>query len=246
MASKNEQVLIIEPEAELKFIGPFTTSNTIKMTLTNPSKKTVVFKIKTTAPKKYCVRPNSGLLLPSASVELGICLQPFYYDPAEKNKHKFMVQSMFVPDGQVNLEQVWKECTPEQLMDSKLRCVFELPEPANATEESETRFNTFTPTKVPALAASNEPAVTQNEEGELQEAEHEIQRLENHSLKLVTENLRLKEMLLKCTCNNAPDAKKASSKYAPPAVEETEIPMMRFIFSLLIVIFGIVIGKYVL
>ena len=27
-------------------------------------------------------------------------LQPFDYDPAEKNKHKFMVQTMFLPDGE--------------------------------------------------------------------------------------------------------------------------------------------------
>ena len=28
-----------------------------------------------------------------------VMLQPFDYDPAEKNKHKFMVQTMFLPDG---------------------------------------------------------------------------------------------------------------------------------------------------
>jgi hypothetical protein len=32
------------------------------MTLTNPSDKKICFKIKTTAPKKYCVRPNSGVV----------------------------------------------------------------------------------------------------------------------------------------------------------------------------------------
>jgi len=32
------------------------------MKLTNPSETKVCFKIKTTAPKKYCVRPNSGVL----------------------------------------------------------------------------------------------------------------------------------------------------------------------------------------
>jgi hypothetical protein len=32
------------------------------MKLTNPSEKKICFKIKTTAPKKYCVRPNSGVL----------------------------------------------------------------------------------------------------------------------------------------------------------------------------------------
>ena len=29
-------------------------------------------------------------------------LQPFEYDPQEKNRHKFMVQSMFAPEGEIN------------------------------------------------------------------------------------------------------------------------------------------------
>ena len=34
-------------------------------------------------------------------------LQPFEYDPNEKNKHKFMVQTMFAPGDKVdNLEQL--------------------------------------------------------------------------------------------------------------------------------------------
>lgn len=74
------------------------------MKLTNPSEKKVLFKIKTTAPKKYCVRPNSGILEPKNSIEIAICLQPFIFDPSEKNKHKFMVQTVFAPDGDVNLE----------------------------------------------------------------------------------------------------------------------------------------------
>ncbi len=31
-------------------------------------------------------------------------LQPFDFDPSEKNRHKFMVQSMFAPEGDVNQE----------------------------------------------------------------------------------------------------------------------------------------------
>lgn len=41
------------------------------MRLTNPTDKTILFKIKTTAPKKYCVRPNCGTLEPEATVEVG-------------------------------------------------------------------------------------------------------------------------------------------------------------------------------
>ena len=33
---------------------------------------------------------------------LTVMLQPFEYDPNEKNKHKFMVQTMFAPDAEVD------------------------------------------------------------------------------------------------------------------------------------------------
>ena len=43
-------------------------SSTIK--LHNPTDKKVCFKVKTTAPKKYCVRPNSGIIQPQSSVSV--------------------------------------------------------------------------------------------------------------------------------------------------------------------------------
>jgi vesicle-associated membrane protein-associated protein A len=40
------------------------------MSLKNPTEKTILFKIKTTAPKKYCVRPNCGYVDPKSVVEI--------------------------------------------------------------------------------------------------------------------------------------------------------------------------------
>ena len=51
---------------------------------------------------RYCVKPNSGVVDPNTEVAIAVSLQPFEYDPAEKNKHKFMVQAMFAPDGEIN------------------------------------------------------------------------------------------------------------------------------------------------
>ena len=50
--------------------GPFNTSVLTYMRLTNPTDKKILFKIKTTAPKKYCVRPNSGVLEPKNMIEV--------------------------------------------------------------------------------------------------------------------------------------------------------------------------------
>ena len=48
------------------FPGPFSGVVTTTLTLRNPSNEKVGFKVKTTAPKQYCVRPNSGVVDPQA------------------------------------------------------------------------------------------------------------------------------------------------------------------------------------
>uniref|UniRef100_A0A158PA38 MSP domain-containing protein n=1 Tax=Angiostrongylus cantonensis TaxID=6313 RepID=A0A158PA38_ANGCA len=60
---KPVQVLQLEPAKELVFQGPFTDIVNAHLQLKNPTERTVCFKVKTTAPKQYCVRPNSGINL---------------------------------------------------------------------------------------------------------------------------------------------------------------------------------------
>lgn len=56
--------------------APFPKAPEAKIILLNTSDDAVAFKIKTTAPKRYCVRPNLGLVLPKDKVEIQgtICL----------------------------------------------------------------------------------------------------------------------------------------------------------------------------
>ena len=57
------------------------------------------------------MKPNSGVVDPNTEVSIAVSLQPFEFDPNEKNKHKFMVQSMFAPDGEINqdtLVRIWR------------------------------------------------------------------------------------------------------------------------------------------
>ncbi|CAI5640243.1 unnamed protein product [Oreochromis niloticus] len=125
--SKLDQILILDPPSDLRFKGPFTDVVTTNLKLRNPSDRRVCFKVKTTAPRRYCVRPNSGVIDPGSSVSISVMLQPFDYDPNEKSKHKFMVQTIFAPPNVTDMESLWKDAKPDDLMDSKLRCVFELP-----------------------------------------------------------------------------------------------------------------------
>uniref|UniRef100_A0A8C7L862 Vesicle-associated membrane protein-associated protein A n=1 Tax=Oncorhynchus kisutch TaxID=8019 RepID=A0A8C7L862_ONCKI len=125
--SKLEQILVLDPPSDLRFKGPFTEVITTNLKLKNPSDRRVCFKVKTTAPRRYCVRPNSGIIDAGATVTISVMLQPFDYDPNEKSKHKFMVQSIFAPPNESELDAMWKDAKPDDLMDSKLRCVFDLP-----------------------------------------------------------------------------------------------------------------------
>uniref|UniRef100_A0A183CKR1 mRNA guanylyltransferase n=1 Tax=Globodera pallida TaxID=36090 RepID=A0A183CKR1_GLOPA len=98
---------------------PFTEYVNANLTLSNPSQKDVYFKVKTTAPKFYCVRPNSGVIKPVESPET---LE------SERSRHKFMIQTAFATtDEQPSVEQFWKTVDSSLIMDSKLRVVFHRP-----------------------------------------------------------------------------------------------------------------------
>lgn len=238
--AKPEQVLTIEPQNELRFRGPFNVPVTSYMKLTNPSDRRVLFKIKTTAPKKYCVRPNSGLLEPNSKAEIAICLQPFIFDPEEKNKHKFMVQTVYAPDSDANLEQLWKDINPEQMMDSKLKCVFELPpDLADAPQEE--------PAKVsPKATAQSSPYVPAHlEVEELEKAAIEVKQLREEESLLRQENLRLKEEILRLK-HSANMGQPQMSKYTPNAVQPQGISVAYLVAGIAIAIFGIIMGKFML
>ena len=62
--------LQLDPSNELRFKGPFDDYVAVSLTIKNPTEKRIAFKIKTTAPKRYCVKPNSGVLDSSQSMKV--------------------------------------------------------------------------------------------------------------------------------------------------------------------------------
>ncbi|XP_038188178.1 vesicle-associated membrane protein-associated protein A-like [Arvicola amphibius] len=134
--AKPLQVLVLDPPKVLRFKGPFTTIVTTYLKLHNPSSRKVCFKMKSTNPRCYCVRPNSGVVEPGSTVTVATMLQPFRYDPSREVKHKFMVQTRFAPPDTSDLEAMWKKANPGEIMNSKLRCVFEMPKETGKGDES--------------------------------------------------------------------------------------------------------------
>ncbi|XP_063318719.1 VAMP (vesicle-associated membrane protein)-associated protein A, like [Pelmatolapia mariae] len=192
--SKLDQILILDPPSDLRFKGPFTDVVTTNLKLRNPSDRRVCFKVKTTAPRRYCVRPNSGVIDPGSSVTISVMLQPFDYDPNEKSKHKFMVQTIFAPPNVTDMESLWKDAKPDDLMDSKLRCVFELPSENDKVNDVEaTRAApVMNSVKVESSAAAV-PVAAGADDAEMKKVVEKCKRLQAEMNKLSEENRQLKE-----------------------------------------------------
>ena len=56
--------LVLDPPIELLFKGPFDDYVAVSLMVRNSAATNIAFKVLTTAPKRYCVKPNSGLLGP--------------------------------------------------------------------------------------------------------------------------------------------------------------------------------------
>lgn len=185
--SKLDQVLLLEPPSDLRFRGPFTDVVTTTLKLSNPSDRKVCFKVKTTAPRRYCVRPNSGAIEAGGSINISVMLQPFDYDPNEKNKHKFMVQTIFAPAAFSDMDLLWKEAKPDDLMDSKLRCVFEMPSENDKVND----IDSIKPSPV-VNSVKTEPNAA-SDDGEVKKIQEKYKRLQTENNKLSDENRQLKE-----------------------------------------------------
>ncbi|XP_062843492.1 VAMP (vesicle-associated membrane protein)-associated protein A, like [Trichomycterus rosablanca] len=244
--SKLEQILILDPSTDLKFKGPFTDVVTANLRLTNPSDKRVCFKVKTTAPRRYCVRPNSGSIDPGASLTISVMLQPFDYDPNEKSKHKFMVQTIFAPASVSDTETMWKEAKPEELMDSKLRCVFELP------SENEVNDVDAVSKAAPMLASSKvdgsavpKPSSAALDDTEMKKVLEECKRLQSELSKLQDENRQLRDDGLRLRKAQRPEHTASnSSSLMGRDVATSSLPSLLVVIAAIFI--GFFLGKFIL
>ncbi|KAJ0013855.1 hypothetical protein Pint_20635 [Pistacia integerrima] len=95
----NKQLLEIQPK-ELKFIFVLKKQSSCSVRLTNNTHNYVAFKVKTTSPKKYCVRPNVGIVMPKSACDFTVTMQAQGVAPPDMVcKDKFLIQSTVVPVG---------------------------------------------------------------------------------------------------------------------------------------------------
>uniref|UniRef100_A0A1D1YB25 Vesicle-associated protein 1-2 n=2 Tax=Anthurium amnicola TaxID=1678845 RepID=A0A1D1YB25_9ARAE len=102
------ELLEIEP-VELKFPFELKKQISCSLQLSNKTDDYVAFKVKTTNPKKYCVRPNTGVVLPRSTCDIIVTMQSQKESPVDMQcKDKFLVQSVIADPG-----STVKDITPE-------------------------------------------------------------------------------------------------------------------------------------
>ncbi|KAG8728627.1 phosphatidylinositol-binding protein scs2 [Ceratobasidium sp. 414] len=94
----------LHPSNQLGFNRPLTQVVRRTLTFTNHNSQPVAFKVKTTAPELYHVRPDSGAIEPGDSIDVQALLQAMDEDLplSHKCKDKFFVQSMIIPPDRLS------------------------------------------------------------------------------------------------------------------------------------------------
>jgi hypothetical protein len=118
----------------------------------------LAFKVKTTAPKKYCVKPNTGVVEPGATTTVHVIMQIQKEWPADINqcKDKFLVQSAPL-EGDLKYAELFDKSRAAHIREAKLRVAYAPPaappSPINEGEETVTGGDS-TLTATPSREAS--------------------------------------------------------------------------------------------
>ncbi|KAJ5080482.1 vesicle-associated membrane protein-associated protein b/c [Anaeramoeba ignava] len=97
---------------------------TTQTILSNLSKSTVVFKIKTTAPKNYCVQPRMGRIPPNCFITINIFYQPI--NTQERKHDRFLVVCAFIPDNtnEPDINELTSETSSNEKYYYKFKIMF--------------------------------------------------------------------------------------------------------------------------
>ncbi|XP_044493190.1 vesicle-associated protein 1-3 isoform X2 [Mangifera indica] len=125
--STTRDLVNIQP-SELKFPFELKKQSSCSVQLTNKTDHYVAFKVKTTNPKKYCVRPNTGVILPRTTCNVTVTMQAQKETPLDfQCKDKFLLQSVLAPDGTTSKHIVPEMFNKEEgkiVEEFKLRVVY--------------------------------------------------------------------------------------------------------------------------
>ncbi|RUS13559.1 PapD-like protein [Endogone sp. FLAS-F59071] len=154
----------LEPSNQLAFRRPLTVLIKEILRVKNNNSEPVAFKVKTTAPKQYCVRPNSGRIEPHSEVEVQVLLQPMREDPVLdfKCKDKFLVQSVAITPktDSMSLQDLWTHAEKEDrghIRERKVKCIYL---PAFGPDDDKSYLNVPPNGPSPSTSTTANPGLT--------------------------------------------------------------------------------------
>ncbi|XP_021898552.1 vesicle-associated protein 1-2 [Carica papaya] len=124
------ELLNIHPQ-DLEFPFELKKQISCSLQLSNKTDNYVAFKVKTTNPKKYCVRPNTGVVLPRSTCDVIVTMQAQKEAPPDMQcKDKFLLQSVVASPGTTTKDitaEMFNKEAGHQVEESKLRVVYVAP-----------------------------------------------------------------------------------------------------------------------
>ncbi|KAM9181451.1 motile sperm domain-containing protein 2 [Dugong dugon] len=128
-------LLHISPAEELYFGTAESGEKKTLIVLTNVTKNIVAFKVRTTAPEKYRVKPSNSSCEPGASVDIVVSPHGGLTVSAQD---RFLIMAAEMEQssgtGPAELTQFWKEVPKNKVMEHRLRChIIESSKPTTLT-----------------------------------------------------------------------------------------------------------------
>ncbi|XVF13466.1 hypothetical protein REPUB_Repub08aG0210200 [Reevesia pubescens] len=139
-AGEGNQLITVHP-SDLKFIFELEKQSFCDLKVVNNTEHHVAYKVKTTSPKKYFVRPNTGVVQPWDSCVIRVTLQAQReYPPDMQCKDKFLLQSTKVPpntDVDDLPTDTFNRESGKEIEDCKLKVFYISPSSAQGNSEDE-------------------------------------------------------------------------------------------------------------
>ncbi|KAL8270645.1 hypothetical protein Esti_005426 [Eimeria stiedai] len=118
-------LLHITPEKTIEIPCALFTSSSVELLLENVSSHPyVAYKIKTTAPKSYLVRPSSGVVPQGQTRSVQIVLQALTEEPSRTSSDRFLVQATPVESSLPLPRNYWLSLSKTDVEETRLSVLF--------------------------------------------------------------------------------------------------------------------------
>ncbi|XP_022867323.1 vesicle-associated protein 1-3-like isoform X2 [Olea europaea var. sylvestris] len=196
--------LYVQP-SELKFPYELRKQSSCSVQLINKTDQYIAFKVKTTSPKRYCVRPNAGVVLPNSVCNVTVIMQAHKEAPADMQcKDKFLIQSVVAPSGTTNKDitaEMFNRKEDKIVNEVKLRVVYIPANPPSPVPEGDEEGSPRTSSVEDDNRTTSLPeAVTRlldksNGKSSSSEAKSKISKITEEKASAIQQNKKLQEEL---------------------------------------------------